>query len=55
MLIINGVKSDENFLVRFDCDLHRESKREWPGRRYRLYSTIREVLLEPERFGLPGK
>ena len=44
-----------DFIVRFDCDLHRDSKKEWPGARWRHYGAIRDVLTDPERFGLPAR
>ncbi|MDP6354886.1 MAG: glycosyl hydrolase [Planctomycetota bacterium] len=45
-------KSDWDFLVRFDCDLHAESQKQFPGQRYKHYGTIRDVLSDPVRFGL---
>jgi len=42
-------KDDWDFLIRFDCDLHRDSTKNLQ-RRYVHYGTLREVLKNPKRF-----
>ena len=46
-------RSDWNFLLRFDCELLQEQikQREW--RLFPHYSTVRDVMLKPDRFGVP--
>ena len=44
--------SDWNFLLRFECDLHRQSKKQLDWSQFRHYSTVRDVMIDPERFGV---
>ena len=48
-------RSDWTFLVRFDCDLKRDSKKQLNWNQFRHYSTIRDVMLDPERFGVTNE
>ncbi len=45
-------RSDWTFLVRFECDLKRESIKKTGWNQFKHYSTIRAVDIEPERFGV---
>ena len=47
--------SDWNFLLRFECDLHRDSEKQLQWKHFRHYSTVRDVMVDPERFGVPPK
>ena len=44
--------SDWSFLVGFTCDLTRDGVKDLAWRNYQHYSAIRDVLKEPEKFGL---
>lgn len=46
-------RSDWNFLVRFDCDLKRDSQKDIRWNTFQHYSTIRDVMLDPEKFNVP--
>ena len=48
-------RSDWTFLVRFDCDLKRDTKKQLNWNQFRHYSTIRDVMLDPERFGVTNE
>ena len=48
-------RSDWNFLVRFDCDLERGQEKQLAWPHYQHYSTIRDVMVNPERFNVPPK
>jgi len=52
---VGGRMVPKNFLVRFDCNLERGMEKDVAWRRYPFYSTIREVLYEPEKFGIPSE
>jgi len=45
--------SDWNFLLRFECDLHRDSEKQLQWKYFRHYSTVRDVMVDPDRFGVP--
>lgn len=45
--------SDWNFLLRFECNLHRDSDKQLQWKYFRHYSTVRDVMVDPERFGVP--
>ncbi len=45
-------RSDWTFLVRFECDLKRNSEKQIGWNQFRHYSTIRDVMLQPEKFGV---
>jgi hypothetical protein len=45
--------SDWNFLLRFECDLHRDSEKQLQWKYFRHYSTVRDVMVDPQRFGVP--
>ena len=47
--------SDWNFLLRFECDLHRDSEKQLQWKYFRHYSTVRDVMVDPDRFGVPPK
>ncbi len=46
-------RSDWNFLVRFDCDLMQGMEKRLNFNYFPHYSTIRDVMKDPDRFGLP--
>jgi hypothetical protein len=46
-------RSDWNFLVRFECDLEKGMEKKTDFRYFMNYSTIRDVMRNPERFGVP--
>ncbi len=46
-------RSDWNFLVRFDCDLERGREKQLAWSYFQHYSTIRDVMINPERFNVP--
>ena len=46
-------RSDWNFLVRFDCDLKQGAKKRLNFNYFPHYSTIRDVMQNPDRFGVP--
>jgi len=48
-------RSDWNFLVRFDCDLERGQEKQLAWSYFQHYSTIRDVMVNPERFNVPPK
>ncbi|TLX74318.1 glycosyl hydrolase [Labilibacter sediminis] len=45
-------RSDWTFLVRFECDLTRDAEKQIGWKHFKHYSTIRDVMLEPEKFGV---
>lgn len=47
--------SDWCFLLRFDCDLRRNCEKQLAWQHFRHYSTVRDVMLDPERFNVPGR
>ena len=47
-------RSKWTFLVRFDCDLKEEEK-DVSWKTFKHYSVIRDVMLEPEKFGVTTK
>jgi len=47
--------SDWNFLLRFECDLHRDSRKQLAWKHFRHYSTVRDVMADPARFGVPAE
>ncbi len=46
-------RSDWNFLLRFDCDLKRGVKKKLSWKYFPHYSTVRDVMADPKRFGVP--
>ena len=48
-------RSDWTFLVRFDCDLAQGMPKQLSWDRFPHYSTIRDVMCDPERFAVPRK
>lgn len=50
---VGGMTVPRNFLIRFDCDLIRDKPRDTRWSRYPFYSSVREVLYDPSRFGIP--
>jgi hypothetical protein len=46
-------RTDWTFLVRFECDLHRDSKKQLAWKHFPHYSTIRDVMRDPGRFNVP--
>ena len=46
--------SDWNFLLRFECDLHRDREKQLAWKHFRHYSTVRDVMVDPQRFGVPA-
>lgn len=46
-------RSDWNFLVRFECDLMQGVEKQTDWRFFPHYSTIRDVMVDPDRFGVP--
>lgn len=46
-------KTDWNFLLRFACDLKRGVEKKLDWKYFPHYSTVRDVLRDPERFGVP--
>lgn len=48
-------RSDWTFLVRFDCDLTREGEKDLSWEHFPHYSTIRDVMLDPDRFHVPAE
>jgi hypothetical protein len=45
--------SDWNFLLRLECDLHRDSEKQLQRKYFGHYSTVRDVMVDPDRFGVP--
>ena len=45
-------RSDWTFLVRFECDLKRDSEKQLGWSQFKHYSTIRDVFLNPQKFGV---
>jgi len=48
-------RSDWNFLVRFECDVEKGMKKKTDFKYFMNYSTIRDVMRDPDRFGVPYK
>lgn len=48
-------RSEWTFLVRFSCDLKRDTKKNLDWSQFKHYSTIREVMLFPEKFGVTNQ
>ena len=46
-------RTDWNFLLRFDCDLQRESRKQLDWSNFKYYSMVREVIFDPEKFNVP--
>ena len=46
-------RSDWNFLVRFECDLKQNMNKRLNFNYFPHYSTIRDVMKDPDRFGIP--
>jgi hypothetical protein len=42
-------------LVRFECDLKREKVKKLDWSQFKHYSTIRDVMLNPEKFGVTSE
>ncbi len=47
--------SDWNFLLRFECDLRRDSEKQLQWKYFRHYSTVRDVMVDPKRFDVPAE
>lgn len=45
-------RADWGFLLRFECDLRQGVGKQLDWKHFRHYSTVRDVMLEPERFGV---
>ena len=50
---VGGMTVPRNFLIRFDCDLQQGQPRDVSWSKYPYYSTVREVLINPEKYGIP--
>lgn len=48
-------RSDWTFLVRFECDLKRNSKKKLDWNQFKHYSTIRDVMLNPKKYGVSSE
>ena len=48
-------RSDWNFLVRFDCDLMQGQPKQIDWSTFSHYSTVRDVMRDPHRFGVPAE
>lgn len=48
-------RSQWNFLLRFDCDLQLGGEKKLDWSTFPHYSTVRDVMADPERFGLPER
>ncbi|MCK5173274.1 MAG: hypothetical protein KAR47_07775, partial [Planctomycetes bacterium] len=46
-------RSDWNFLLRFDCDMKQGMKKKLDFNYFLHYSTVRDVMVNPQRFGVP--
>lgn len=46
-------RSNWNFLLRFDCELKQGVEKDLNWSHFPHYSTVRDVMLDPERFNLP--
>ena len=46
-------RSDWNFLLRFDCDMKQGMEKKLQFQYFLHYSTVRDVMVDPERFGVP--
>ena len=46
-------RTDWTFLVRFDCDLKRDVEKQLDWSQFPHYSTIRDVMQNPEKFAVP--
>jgi len=46
-------RADWNFLVRFECDLEKGMEKKTDFKYFMNYSTIRDVMRNPDRFGVP--
>lgn len=46
-------RSDWNFLLRFECDLKQGVEKKTGWKYFPHYSTVRDVMADPERFGVP--
>ena len=45
--------SDWCFLLRFECDLERGGKKQLDWKYFKHYGTVRDVMVDPERFDVP--
>jgi len=45
--------SDWCLLLRFDCDLKQGVEKKLDWKHFRHYSTVRDVMVDPDRFGVP--
>lgn len=48
-------RSSWAFLLRFECDLKRDSKKNINWNQFKHYSTVRDVLLNPEKYGVTSE
>ncbi|WP_298535711.1 family 43 glycosylhydrolase [uncultured Algibacter sp.] len=48
-------RSNWTFLVRFECDLKQDSKKNLDWGQFKHYSTIRDVMLYPEKYGVTSE
>jgi len=46
-------RSDWNFLLRFDCDLKQGVTKKISWNYFQHYSTVRDVMVDPDRFNVP--
>jgi len=46
-------RTDWNFLLRFECDLKQGVEKKLDWKYFPHYSTVRDVMVDPERFGVP--
>jgi hypothetical protein len=46
-------RSDWTFLVRFDTEMQQGVTKDLGWRRFPHYSTVRDVMQDPDRFGVP--
>jgi hypothetical protein len=50
----NGT-GDRDLLLHFECDLHRQSPKQLAWKCLRHCSTVRDVMVDPLRFGVPSE
>lgn len=48
-------RADWNFLLRFGCDLKQGCEKKLDWEYFSHYSTVRDVMLDPKRFGVPAE
>jgi hypothetical protein len=50
---VGGRTVPRNFLIRFDCDLQQGQPKDVSWSKYSYYSTVRDVLFNPGKYGIP--